>query len=144
MRVAPGLYGLEITTQAIVDVIARKLTGQQGWAESGVYTNIGSGNVVFTKPVMARLHLWVAHWPMKGQTLTRPSLPAIWKPADKWMIWQYCVDSGVPHGFPGGLDHDQSGNTFPIVPPTPVGEEYQYCGYRADGKVMCGTIKERC
>jgi GH25 family lysozyme M1 (1,4-beta-N-acetylmuramidase) len=143
MRIAPGIYGMEITTQAIVDVIARKLAGQQGWAESGVYTNIGSGNVVFTKPVMARLHLWVAHWPLKGQTLIRPSLPTIWKPADKWMIWQYCVDSGVPHGFPGGLDHDQSGNTFPDEAP-PVAEEYQYCGYRADGKVMCGVVKERC
>lgn len=140
MRMAPGLYGAEITTQAIVDVIATRLKGQQGWAESGVYTNLYSGNTVFKSAVMSRLHLWVAHW---GQTLTRPLLPNVWKPADKWMIWQYGVDSGVPHGFPGGLDHDQSGNTFPIVPP-PVEEEYQYCGYRADGTVFCGVVKERC
>jgi hypothetical protein len=78
-----ALYSYSITTEAIVDVMARRLQGQQGWPQCVVYTNQYSGNTVFKSKVMSRLHLWIAHWPAKGQVLTRPSLPVIWKAADK-------------------------------------------------------------
>ena len=145
----PELYGLSITTESIVDVIARKLVNINGWNESGVYTNLGSGNVVFKTARFnwQRIHLWVAHWPAKGQTLTRPLLPNMWKTKDKWIIWQYCVDLGSPHGFPGSLDHDRWGNElpFPGVTPPPVPDEaYMEMFVHETNKVYCGTLKVRC
>lgn len=102
----------EFPTQAVVDVIARRLKGFQGWSVPAIYTNVYSGNKIFTSPLMAQYLLWVANWGVNV-----PNLPKVWKDANQTpYIWQ----DGVVNNLPiNPVDHDVWMNKFPF-PDTPA------------------------
>jgi GH25 family lysozyme M1 (1,4-beta-N-acetylmuramidase) len=140
MRLTPKIYKAALVSPETVDVIARKLAGYGGWAESGIYTNLASGNTLTRVPALKRLHLWAAQW---SDTLERPILPTLWKPADKWILWQYGVKPGVDHGVPGSLDHDKWGNE-PYPGPVPTEKKYFFSGYAKELNIwLDGELKER-
>ncbi len=126
---APLRYS--IPTAAIVDSLGLKLTtwmqGQSklvalanlypAYAFPAIYTNVSSGNAVFTKKyaVMAdRYNLWAANWGVQS-----PNLPAIWK-GKPYLVWQDKVEDGAPYGIVGQLDHDVWGTAVPFPGDTPV------------------------
>ncbi len=150
-----GMFGLTITTAAIVDVIGMRLTE---WMKSQtklttyqyptIYTNVSSGNKIFTSAYskMNRYNLWVANW-----KVAKPNLPAIWK--DKgYLIWQDGVVDGSPYGIAGDVDHNVWGNLFPFPdnppPPDPEPEPNPEADYydmtlkSKSGKSYAGRITE--
>lgn len=108
-----------------------------------IYTNLSTANTRLlntTTVKWSQFLLWIAQW-----NVTAPTIPIAWK-GQPYYVWQDRVIKGAQaFGVDGDLDHDFWGDKLPFpgeVPP--VVDEYQYCGYRSDGKVMCGVVKERC
>lgn len=124
-RLKAVTYLLTIPNESIVDTLGRQLIGFQGFQKPKIYTNVSSGNKVFKSKIMGtRYDLWVAHWSGPTVQLTRPTLPNVWKAADKYEIWQDGVIDGYPWGLPQGdkIDHDVWGNSSPF----PGNEEKKY------------------
>lgn len=99
-------YALTYPSQDVVDVIGRRLL--KNHPDVAIYTNIGSGNRIFTKPVFGtRYKLWVAHW-----GVDKPSLPAVWK-GKPYMCWQKGVYPGEEYGVDGKIDVNEWGTAIP-------------------------------
>jgi len=127
IRISGAINTYSITTQEIVDSIGRRLTNWittkpklKDFIFPTIYTNVSSGNRIFTKTIMNRYPLWVAHWHGPSVRLTKPTLPRIWKDKD-WYIWQDEVVDGDKYGFPSKVDHDIWGKLFEFP-----GEEKDY------------------
>lgn len=127
------LLGYSYPTEAIVDVIARRLVGFQGFPVPAIYTNPASGNVIFKSPSMKKYLLWIAHWGVQ-----KPRLPKVWQGQDYYM-WQDGVYPGKKYGVVDNkVDHNFWGKkvAFPgdnPPPPPPVGEMY-IVAYPKEGK----------
>jgi GH25 family lysozyme M1 (1,4-beta-N-acetylmuramidase) len=79
------------------------------YGDADIYTNVGSGNRIFTKKIFGeRYRLWVAHWGVEV-----PSLPAMWKGKD-WMMHQKRVVDGTSYGIAGKVDYNEWGTLLPF------------------------------
>ncbi len=112
--------GTVYPSQDVVDVIGLRLMKYH--SHVAIYTNVGFGNHIFTKPIFGtRYKIWVAHW-----GVSTPTLPNVWK-GQPYMCWQRGVHEGAPYGVTGKVDVNEWGpalpwpgsDTLPEPPPTP-------------------------
>ena len=99
------------------------LVNYQGWQYSAIYTNWGSGNVIFGNDArFKRFPLWVANW-----GVSKPTLPTVWA-GEKYYVWQDGVVDGAPYGVSSSkVDHNVWGNLLPFPgeePPAPIEDDY--------------------
>ena len=125
------VLGLTYPAETIIDAIGRQVTiwmasqpTLKGYVYPVVYTNCGSGNIIFKTAVMKRYLLWVANW-----NVASPCIPKVWKGKD-YFIWQdYVERDGTKYGLPPNtpVDHDVWGSLLPFpgdepTPPPPTDE----------------------
>lgn len=115
------ILDLSYPSQDVVDVIGVRLLKYH--PEVAIYTNIGSGNRIFTKPVFGkRYRLWVANWGVPV-----PMIPNVWKD-QPYMCWQKDVRDGAEYGVIGKVDVNEWGTALPwpggdTPPPEPPPEQ---------------------
>jgi len=133
------ILGYTYPTEAIIDVMGRKLMGFQGFPMPVIYTNPASGNAIFKSPSMRKYLLHIAHWGVK-----KPTLPKVWTGED-WYMWQ----DGVIEfdGVQDKVDHNIWGKKvkFPedtTPPPPPVSSKWYVVAYPGGVKHE-GTIEAK-
>lgn len=100
------ILNLSYPSQDVIDVIGLRLLKYH--PDVAIYTNIGSGNRIFTKPIFGkRYKLWVAH-----RGVSKPLLPYVWKD-QPYMCWQKDVYDGAPYGVTGKVDVNEWGTALP-------------------------------
>ena len=130
-------------TQAIVDVMGRKLTDWMktqpklaAYPYPAIYTNPSYGNKIFTDKIMGRYLLWIAHWRVE-----EPRPPTVWT-GQSYFIWQDGVVEGAPYGIVGQVDHDVWGPYMPFPGSQPATNEMVATLKYPDGSVFQGMVKE--
>lgn len=138
-------YKLTIPSESTVWGIASRLKGWRGHPVPAIYTNISSGNAVFsTKPSFnwGEYLLWLAFW--STGTIYNPNA---WRNKPVY-IWQdRVIHNAQAYGVNGDMDHDfwMDAKPFPNEPPPPVNTDpYVELYVHETNKFYTGTLKERC
>jgi GH25 family lysozyme M1 (1,4-beta-N-acetylmuramidase) len=136
-----SILGYAYPTEAIVDVIGRRLKGFQGFEWPTIYTNYSSGNVIFKSDSMSKYPLHVANWGVQ-----KPLLPKVWQKKGIYYLWQDNVVDGTQYGVVGKVDHNVAGAEFyvkePTQPPPPAPTTEMFISAYPNGKKYQGTIKK--
>ena len=152
MAVRESIYGLAYPTEATIDAIGRWLTqwmaGQpalKDYVYPAIYTNAGSGNVIFKTKSMKRYLLWVANWHSPNKPpLEKPYLPAVWA-GTPWYIWQDLIIDGAPYGIKGQISREWWGPLlpFPGDEPTPPPVSDYEMTLKQNGQIYAGKLEAK-